>query len=459
MALEHWSLLTRRERLQLTLLAIALVALGIYIYVALAKTVPSRHLVLASGPDFGAYHEYAQRYKALLAREGVRVDERMTGGAEENLGLLRDPKSGVDVAFMQGGVAPPGADDLVMLGSLYYEPLWIFYRAPSILSQIVQLKGKRIAAGIPASGTRAFADQVLAANGLTTGKDSGGTTILAIGGSEALEALKAGDVEAALFVGGAQSPAIQQALRIPGVKLMSLSDVEVYPRRFSYVTRLSLPRGTIDLALDIPDHNVAMIGTRAMLASRANLHPALINLLVDAARTIHAQQGIFESAGEFPSTDPMDIPVSPYADQHKRFGSNFLYHYMPFWLAALVERAIIVIVPLLVVLVPVLNFMPQVLQWRVRARIHRWYAQLAQLERDVRAHHDAAQAQNWLNDLDRIERAVEARRVPPKFASEAYTLREHIGLVRRVILRKAGESAVTLPMEQPRRSDDQVNRR
>jgi TRAP transporter TAXI family solute receptor len=441
MALEHWSLLTRRERLQLTLVVIALVALGVYIYVALAKTVPSRHIVLASGPDFGAYHEYARRYQALLAREGVRIDERMTGGAEESLGLLRNVKSGVDVAFMQGGVAPPGSDDLVMLASLYYEPLWIFYRAPSTLSQIVQLKGKRIAAGVPGSGTRAFADQILAANGLTTGKDSGGTTILALGGSEALDALKAGDVDAVLFVGGAPSPAIQQALRVPGVKLMSLSDVEVYPRRFSYVTRLSLPRGTIDLALDIPDHNVAMIGTRAMLAAREDFHPALINVLIDAARAIHSQQGIFETAGEFPSTEPMDIPVSPYADEHKRFGSNFLYHYLPFWLAALVERGVIVIVPLLVVLVPVVNLTPQLLHWRVRSRIHRWYGELAHVERDVQARSDASPAQQWLGELDRIEHAVEELKVPPKYASEAYTLREHIGLVRREVIAKAEQVA------------------
>jgi TRAP transporter TAXI family solute receptor len=458
MALEHWSLLTRRERLQLALMVIALVALGVYIYVALAKTVPSRRIVLASGPDFGAYHEYAKRYQALLAREGVRVGERMTGGAEDNLELLRNAKSGVDVAFMQGGVAPPGSDDLVMLASLYYEPLWIFYRGPSTLSQIVQLKGKRIAAGAPGSGTRAFVDQILGANGLTAAKDSGGAIILALGGSEALAALKAGDVDAVLFVGGAQSPAIQQALRVPGVKLMSLSDVEVYPRRFPYVTHLSLPRGTIDLALDIPDHNVAMIGTRAMLAAREDIHPALINVLIDAARAIHSQQGIFEAAGEFPSTEPMDIPVSPYADQHKRFGSNFLYHYLPFWLAALVERAVIVIVPLLVVLVPVMNLMPQLMHWRVRSRIHRWYGELAHVERDVQARSGASPVQQWLGELDRIEHAVEELKVPPKYANEVYTLREHIGLARRTVLRKAGEAAAAPSIQDDERAGGQVSR-
>jgi len=442
MAFDHLALLTRRERLQLALLLLALFGAAIYLYVTLAQTIPPRHIVLASGPEFGVYHEHAKHYQALLAREGVKVTERMTSGAAENVGLLLDPRSGVDVAFLQGGVAGPSGEDLVMLASLYYEPLWIFYVGSSTLSHIAELEGKRIAVGVPGSGTRSLADEMLAANGLTgNGARSGHTAIVGIGGPQALGALKAGEVDAALFVGGAQTPVVQQALRDPAIKLMSLADVEVYPRRFPYVTQLSLPRGTIDLARTIPDHTVAMIGTKAMLAARPDFHPALINLLVDAARTIHSQQGYFETAGEFPATEPMDIPVSPYADQHKRFGSNFLYRYLPFWLAALVERAIIVVVPLLVVLVPLLNVMPQFLRWRMRSRIYRWYGELARLESDASTRTGTLPIEQWLQDLDRIDHAVEELKIPAKFASEAYTLREHIGLVRAAVLRRGGASA------------------
>ncbi len=450
MAFDHLRLLTRRERIQAALLIVALCIAGTYLYVVLAKTVPPRRIVLASGPDFGVYHQYAKRYKSLLAREGVRIEERMTSGAAENLGLLLDPKSGVDVAFLQGGVAASTpVENLVMLASLYYEPVWIFYAGSASLSQVTQLRGKRIAVGVPGSGTRALANQVLAANGLTLdgGAGSANTAIVGIGGREALEALETGTVDAAIFVGGAQTPIIQQAMRDPAIKLMSLSDVDVYPRRFPYLTRLSLPQGTIDLALNLPDHNVAMIGTKAMLAARDDFHPALVNLLVDAARVIHGQQGYFEAAGEFPATEPLDIPVSPYADQHKRFGSNFLYRYLPFWLAALVERAIIVLVPLLVILVPVLNLTPQLLRWRVRSRIYRWYGELALLERDVNTRSGALPREKWLHDLDRIEHAVEELRIPAKFASEAYTLREHVALVRREVMRRAGETAAPTATE------------
>ncbi|HTS20248.1 MAG TPA: TAXI family TRAP transporter solute-binding subunit [Casimicrobiaceae bacterium] len=447
MQLDHLAMLTRRERLQIALLAAFLVVAGVYLYLTLARTVPPRHIVLASGPDFGVYHEYAKRYRTLLAREGVKVEERMTTGAEENLRLLLDPKSGVDVAFVQGGVKGPSSkEDLVMLASLYYEPLWIFYTGGATLSHVSQLAGKRIAVGVPGSGTRALADEVLAANGLAgvAGAPTR-TTNVDIGGSDAVEALRGGRVDAALFVGGAQAPIIQQALRDPAIRLMSLDDVDVYPRRFPFITRLSLPQGTIDLARNIPDQTTAMIATKAMLVARQDFHPALVNLLVDAARVIHGRAGFFEAAGEFPGTEPMDIPVSPYADQHKRFGSNFLYRYLPFWLAALVERAIIVVVPLLVVLVPLMNVMPQLLAWRVRSRIYRWYGELALLERAARSRSAAPPFEQWLRDLDRIETGVGRLKVPPKFASEAYTLREHVGLVREDIRRRAAEAGAASP--------------
>jgi TRAP-type uncharacterized transport system substrate-binding protein len=438
MAFEDLSLLSRRDRLRIALIVGTLIAAVIWASLHFFAPGPPRRIVLASGADFGLYHEYATRYIELLGREGVKVEERLTSGAAENLRLLLDPKSGVDIAFMQGGIARfPEADDLVMLASLYYEPLWIFYRDPNTLVHINQLFGKRIAAGVPGSGTRALVEPLIAANGLMRGN----TELLAIAGSDALKALKAGEVDAAVYVGGAQTPTIQQALRDPTIKLMSIERAEAYTRRFPFINKLSLPAGTVDLAFNIPQSDTTLIGTKAMLIARDGLHPALINLLIDAAREIHGEQGYFEAAGEFPGTSPVDLRVSQYADQHKRFGPSFLYRLLPFWLAAFIERAIIVVLPSLVILVPVFNYLPQVLRWRVRSRIFRWYGELSLLERDVATRQGSLPIEEWLQDVDRIEHAVAQLHTPAKFASEAFTLREHIGLVRRAILAKAGTLA------------------
>ena len=438
---EDLALLSRRDRWRIALVVVALIAAAVWISFHFLQPAPPRHVVLASGPEFGVYHRYAKRYQEILGREGVKVEERMTNGAADNLKLLLDPGSGVDIAFVQGGVADPSAaDDLVMLASLYYEPLWIFYRGSAALSQINALQGKRIAVGVPGSGTRALVDRLFAANGLTVagGVGRGNTDIVSVGGREALEALRSGNVDAALFVGGVDTPLIQQALHDPAIKLMSLDRPDAYPRRFSYITKLTLPAGTVDLAANIPDRNVDMIGTKAMLVAHDGLHPALINVLIDAAREIHGGQGYFEAAGEFPGTAPVDLRVSVYADQHKRFGPSFLYRFLPFWVASIVERTIIVVVPLLVVLVPLANYLPQFLRWRVRSRIYRWYGELSLMEHDVATRKGKLPIEEWLRDLDRIEQAVGQIRPPPKFASEAYILREHIDMVRREVMARAG---------------------
>jgi TRAP transporter TAXI family solute receptor len=435
MALEDLSLLSRQDRIRLGLLLLILAVVIVWATIVFVDPGPPRRIVMASGAEFGLYHRYAQRYKELLAREGVQVEERMTGGADENLRLLLDPKAHVDVAFVQGGLArPPVADGLVMLASLYYEPVWVFYRDTDDRGRLTQLIGKKIAVGAPGSGTRALAEPLITANGLLRG----GTELLPLGGTRALAALRAHEVDAAIFVGGAETPLIQEALRDHGMRLMSFERAESYARRYPFITKLTLPSGTLDLAASIPEQDVTLIATKAMLVSRDDLHPALVNLLLDAARDIHGQQGYFETAGEFPSTMPVDLPVSGYADQHKRFGRSLLYRYLPFWLAALVERLIIVVVPLLVILVPVINFLPQFLRWRVRSRIFRWYGELALLERTVATTPGPAPIEQWLKDLDRIERGVAGIRTPPKFANEAYTLREHIDLVRREVNARAG---------------------
>jgi TRAP transporter TAXI family solute receptor len=444
MAFEDFSALSRNERVRVAAIVTAVVVAVIWASAHFLQPAPPRHIVMAAGPASGIYYQHALRYKEILGREGVKVDVRMTQGASDNLKLLLDPKSGVDVAFMQGGVATfPEADSLVMLASLYYEPLWIFYRNPQPLTRMNELHGKRIAIGVPGSGTRAVVTQLFAANGLANASGIGrdNTDIVALGGDDALRALKSGEIDAALFIGGADTPIIQQALRDPVIKVMSLRRADAYARRFPFLTRLTLPYGTIDMASNVPDEDVAMIGTKAMLVAHDGMHPALINLLVDAAREIHGHQGYFEAAGEFPNTAQVDIPVSPIAEEHRHFGPSFLHRYMPFWLATFVERAIILIVPLIVILVPLLNLMPQFLRWRVRSRIYRWYGELAVLERDVATRQGPLPVEKWLQDLDRIEQSAEQIHTPASFASEAYTLREHIGLVRRAVLAKAGAPA------------------
>ncbi len=437
MSLDHFAFLTRREMLRTGLLFALVVAGCLWLSLHWLEPVPPRRVVIASGAEGGLYAKFAQRYREVLARDGVTLDIRPTQGAGQNLELLLDPKSGVDIAFVQGGLAQLAEGDRVeMLAALYYEALWIFTRPDADVTQLNQLRGKRIAVGGKGSGTQAFALPLLQANGL----EAADATFIEVGGESALDLVRDGRADVTMLVGGGAMTAVQQALRDPRVKLMNLRRAPAYARRFSFITRLTLPAGTIDLARDIPAEDVELIGTKAMLVARKSLHPALINLLLEAARDEHDGQGYFEAAGEFPNVMPVDLPVSPDAQRHHRLGQSFLYRTFPFWVATFVERAVIVVVPLLVILVPLINFFPQILRWRVRSRVFRWYGELALLEREVARHQGAAPLEDWLARLDRIERAVAGIRLPASFASEAYTLREHVELVRHAIVTRAAQA-------------------
>ena len=433
-----------RETLKRAWPAAALVTVVVLAGTWLAQGSIPRHIVLASGLDDGLYHQYAQRYREILARDGVTVEERQTGGAEDNEQLLHNPKSGVDVAFMHGGIVrAQERGHLNMLMTIYYEPLWIFYGGRATLTQLDELRGKQVAVGSAGSGVRSFVEPLLAANDIT----SSNTRLSPLVNLEALHALQRGEVDAALFIGQVQFPAVWEALHDPSLKLMSLEQADAYPRRFPYITKLTLPGGTVDFAGHIPPREVVLIGTKAMLVARDDLSPPIIDVLMDAAREVHSQQGYFAGLGEFPNTEPVDLPVSADASSHLRFGPTLLHRYLPFFVATYLERLIVLLVPLLVVVVPITNFLPRFLGWRVRSRIYRLYGELKLLEREVGARTGTVPVEQWIDRIDRIEHAAARMGTPASHASEAYTLREHVALVRRAVLEKAAYQEVNRDSE------------
>jgi TRAP-type uncharacterized transport system substrate-binding protein len=418
-------------------LAVVLAGACLWVSFRFLEPIPPRRMVLASGPEGSLYHQQAEAYKALLAREGVTLEERMTAGAGENYQLLLDRNSGVDMAFVQGGIAKfPEADFLVMIASLYYEPLWIFMRRGDEVDALIQLIGKRIATDTPAGAVGSLEMRMLEASGVRPAT----AKIVHAALHDAQATLKNGQVDAVVMVGGVRAPAIWNALHDPALALVSLAQADAYPQRYQFLTRRTLHAGAVEFVPLLPPRDIALVSTEAMLAARSDVHPAIVNLLLELVRDEHDDQGFFEAPGEFPNVEQVDLKVSPDAIRHRRFGRNLLYHHTPFWVATVLERVIIIGLPLLAVMLPLSRFLPGMLRWRVRSRIYRWYGELMLLERDVQSREGDLPIQRWLADLDRIQRGVERVGAPPSFASEVYTLREHIDLVRRAVLAKAAAS-------------------
>jgi len=432
---EKLKLLSWRDVVFVALPSLLLAIGAFWLAAQFIQPAPPDRLVVSTGGEGGAYQRFAARYKEVLARYDIELVDMASGGSIENLQRLRDPQFEVDAAFIQGGTARPGEDDeLVSLGDFYHEPLWIFFRQAAMRGgdKLLDLKGKRVAIGGAGSGTRHLAMELLAANGI----DASNTTLVEAGGLGVAERLQKNELDAIFVVGPTQSSLVWSLLYTPGVRLMSLAHAEAYTRRFPYLARLVLPRGAIDLTLDIPPHDTQLVSPLTTLLVREDTHPALIDLLMQAAGEVHGAPGVFQKPGEFPRAGHSEFPLSTEAGRYYKSGKPFLQRYLPFWAATLVDRMVVMLVPLLAVLLPLFKFAPQLYGWRVRSRIYRRYGELKFLENEVNENPGAHSRAEWLEKLDRIEDDASHIRTPLTFSDMLYTLRVHIDLVRDMILRR-----------------------
>lgn len=379
------------------------------------------------GPEGGAYEGFAKEFQLALAQNGIQLDLRTTGGASDDLRLLNDPDSGVTVAVVQGGVASDEDDEnLTSLAALYREPVWVFVRQGVKAERLSALKGRKLSIGPDGSGTRSLAVQLLQVNGI----DADNTVLDDLPSDEAAALLLNKRLDAIVVVGAPESHLVNRLMREPGLRLMDFTQAEAYSRRFPYLSRIVLPMGSFDLARNLPDHDVTLVAPTANLVVRDDIHPALVNLLMDAATDITGDAGLLRHEGEFPSPKGVDIPLSVDAERYMKNGPSFLHKHLPFWLAVWVDRLVVLLIPLVAVLLPVMRLAPSVYAWRIKSRIYRWYGRLKQLEFELDLDGSQLDAAGALLRLDDIERGVSQIRTPLAFSENLYNLRSHIELVR-----------------------------
>ena len=402
------------------------VALALFFAFQFVEPGPPDRVVMATGAVDGGYHMFAQRYKEILARDGVTVDLRISAGSQENVSRLMDEKSDVEVGFFQGGSAfATNAPSLRSLGSIYYEPLWVFYRGTEV-RDFGGLKGKRLAIGPEESGTRALALQLLAVNATVMPP----TALLPESGVKANEMLLQGTLDAVFIVGPPESPLVEQLVSAHGIRLLSLERAEAYTRRFPYLTRLTLPRGVFDFVSNNPAQDVTLVSPTANLLVRDTLHPALAFLLMRAAKEIHGNAGLLNKIGEFPAPLNSEFPLTSEAERYYTTGPPFLQRYLPYWIAVMVDRLWIILLPALALLVPITKIIPPLYRWRVRSRIYRWYARLKELELELEDDLPLEKLKELLERLDQIERSVNRINTPLAYSDNLYAFKQNVNLVR-----------------------------
>jgi TRAP transporter TAXI family solute receptor len=430
--IKRYVLVSKRDLLFAVLPALALGVLALVAMYHFVDPAPPKRLVMSTGEEQSDYQEFAKRYQAILKRDGVQLELRTSVGAVENLQRLKDANAQVDVAFVQDGLhTDQDGGELVSLGSMYYEPLWVFYRSEADLTRLDQLAGKRVSIGRQGGGTRRIALQLLHLSGVTERN----TQLLALRSVDGAKALAAGEIDAAFFIGMPETDFIEETLHHGEIKLMNLTHAAAYTRRLPFLHALTLPHGAIDIVGDIPSGDTHMVGLTSTLIVRDELHPALKYLLLKAAKEVHGAPDVFAKKNQFPSDKDADFPIAEEATHFYKSGPPLLQRYLPFWAATFVDRMLVVLVPLIAFLIPLTRVIPAIYSWRIRARIYRWYGELKFLETQVDADVSGAQRVEHLAKLDWIEDRVNGIRVPLAFSNHMYVLREHVDLVRRRLAR------------------------
>ena len=410
-------------------ISIILVFAGFWAAFQFVEPAPPTHIKISTGSTEGAYFKYAHQYRDVLAKSGIELEILSSAGSSENIQRLLD--NIVDIAFVQGGVSDKNsANQLLSLGSLYYEPIWLFYRQPSILKQLTSLAGKKVAVGPEGSGTRTLALRLLEKNGI----DNKTAELLPLTGQEAASSLIAGEIDALFMVASSDSPAIQKLLHEKRIELMSFSRAEAYSRLNSFLSPVHLPEGMVDLKNNIPDHEITLLVPTANLAIRKDFHPALSILFLQAAQKIHHGASLFSNRGTFPNATGLEFPISDEAERYYQKGAPFLMRFLPFWAAILIDRMVVMLIPLIALLFPLFKIMPPLYRWRVRSKIYRWYRELQAVDDSVHNQQlTEAQRQVFSKELARIENEVNKVKTPLSYADQVYNLLLHIDLVRKKV--------------------------
>jgi TRAP transporter TAXI family solute receptor len=434
----RYTLLSLREMLTsagpLVLLALLLLGLAYW----WLDPEPPKRVTLATGPAQSAYAEFGQRYAKAMAVYGIEVKLLPSEGSLQNLEWLAQGKA--DLGFVQGGSSAQDATDqdgLASLGSLFVEPVWLFYRTEAAqkispdatLNALTQLKGLRVNVGTPGSGVPRLMGKLFDINHM----DASTVTLTQLEQTPATVAFLGAELDALVFVSAPESPMVQMLLQTPGVKLMDFAQSEAYSRRLAFLTPVTLPQGVVDLANNTPSQDVRLVAPTTTLLARQGVHPAVLQLFSQSSLTFHSLAGWFNRAHEFPNAAHTEFPLSEEAQRTIRNGIPLMQRYLPFSYANLMERMWLALGIIIAVLLPLSRIVPPLYEFRIRSRVFRWYAQLREIE--DRAGDGESSAQSLVAELNQMEARVGKISVPLSYADELYALRNHIELVRKKLLR------------------------
>jgi len=416
-----------RRRLIIGGIVLSFAVLAWAIFIIIEPALHNR-IVITTGADQGIYRGFADRYAPLLKRQGVTLEIHASSGSVQNYQRLTDPNSPYEVGFIQSGTTnPKDTDNLQTIAAVSYEPIWVFYRSGHTIDQLTQLRGKRIAIGVPGSGLQHVSLVLLSYSGIT--RDN--TQLVEMDANDAYRALESQQLDAAFFIGRPDAP-MQQTLLNSDLKLMSFAQADALVQKFPSLSKIVYPRGSTSIIKDLPPADVTLLAATALLVAKDSLHPALTYVLLAAAKAVHGGEDYFTPLGSFPNLKTAEFPLSDESERYFKSGPPFLQRYLPFWLASFIERRLLILVPFLAVLAGLLQALPRMLESRIKKRLIVWYRELKSLEDEIwqTPHPDAEQLAQWNEEIDTIDAHANQIPMPQRYFQDVYALKQAIGVVR-----------------------------
>jgi TRAP transporter TAXI family solute receptor len=419
----NWVIFTARELWWLIALIGIALATALYVLFRYIDPPPPKVVRISAGAKTGAYYQYAQRYAQAMKKEGITLEVLESSGSVENLARIGDPNSGVHFAFVQSGIADAsGTDKLESLASVAFEPVWVLSRADSKLSRLTELKSKRVAIGVKGSGTQPVALELLGANGV---KEE--ALLRPISAAEGVAALAKNELDAVMMIAAPNAPLIEQALA-GGAHVMEFDQADAYARRYPWLAKVVLPKGSASFEKNYPPNDITLIAASANLVSRTDAHRAIAFLLLDVASEVHAAAGPLHNAKQFPNEQNLQFNQSEESKRFFKTGRPVLQRYLPFWLANLIERLLVSIVPVLAIGIPLIKIIPAFFDYREKAAVLLLYDEADKLDRDVTA--GALESGVMKAQLEDIEARLSKLGLGASRHVDVYNLRGHLDLLR-----------------------------
>ncbi len=406
---------------------VLLLCLAALIYYA--RPLPPSVVKMATGQPYSSLAALGLQYAEHFKENGVQLELVTTAGASENLALLKQGK--VDVALSLGGMsAGSDAPDILSLGSVEYQPFWLFYRGPEYEGDNPSefFNAKTFSINIPGSGSRHMVEKILPLHGINVEKND---RLQQLSSTESVDALLSGKIDGVFLTAGIESKTIQRILSDPTVRIFDFSVADAYAKRLKFLEVITLPHGSIDLVKAVPPKDIHMVATTTTILTNKKLHPAIQQLFLSTTHKIDVGgKTFFVRPGGFPVYTAREIKLSPVAERYYTKGLPALDGYVPFWLASFFDQIWFYLFAAFAIGYPLAKVVPNQRSLYASLCIADCYEELTEIDHKLMHHLTDHELKEVLAEFDKMEKKVNQLWIPASLHAQFYELKNSVEIVR-----------------------------